>query len=211
MAATVSPFGGTVVPSEYSAVVLSAAERWGVPPALLAAQINQESGFNPNALSPDGAIGIAQFMPGTAKSVGLNPHDPMASIDAMAKLMAHYKKKYGSWEKALLAYHGGEGAVEHPGDKSVDYASKILGVVGGAIDTATNVVSPLVPDQLDDLAKILKNLRDPAWLKRIGTGVLGAFLILLGAYLLLGPSLGSITEAVKSRGTSVVRGSKAAD
>lgn len=208
MATTVSPFGGTVVPSEYSAVVLSAAERWGVPPALLAAQINQESGFNPNALSPDGAIGIAQFMPGTAKSVGLNPHDPMASIDAMAKLMAHYKKKYGSWQKALLAYHGGEGAVDNPGPKSVDYATKILGKVGAAIDLVSNVANPLVPDQLEEVTKLLKNLRDPAWLKRVGTGVLGAFLILIGAFLLFGPSLGTVTKAVSSRGTSLARGSK---
>ena len=65
-----------------------AAQRYNVGAALLAAQIYAESNFNPNATSPAGAQGIAQFMPGTAALYGLDdPFDAPAAIDAQGHLI----------------------------------------------------------------------------------------------------------------------------
>ena len=64
------------VPAAYAAPIARAASRWNVSAALLAAQLYAESGFNPFAVSPAGARGIAQFMPGTARAYGLrDPFD----------------------------------------------------------------------------------------------------------------------------------------
>jgi hypothetical protein len=177
-------FGNTTVPAQYQPQVLASAARWGVPPAFLAAQLNTESGFNPNAVSPDGAIGLAQFMPSTARSVGLNPRDPNASIDAMAKLMSSYKKTYGSWEKALYAYHGGPGIVDKPGPASRSYAEKILGIVDGK-GLGWDIPGFDLPDALTpDLSspfkateKVFDRLDDPDFWKRIGMGLGGALAV----------------------------------
>src|SRR5215203_5938491 len=89
----------------------SYAKKYGLDPDIFEAQINAESSFNPNARSPAGAGGIAQIMPGTAKSWGVDPYDPDAALNAAAKNMANYKRKYGSYRVALAAYNAGEGAV----------------------------------------------------------------------------------------------------
>ena len=69
----------------------------GVGAALLAAQLYAESNFNPNAVSSAGAQGIAQFMPGTARTYGLtDPFDPGAAIDAQAHLMHDLLAQLGS-------------------------------------------------------------------------------------------------------------------
>src|SRR5207302_1257091 len=72
----------------------------GLNPDLFERQINQESGWNPNAVSQMGAIGIAQIMPRTAAGWNVDPHDPVASLSAAAKAMAWYQNHYGSYEKA---------------------------------------------------------------------------------------------------------------
>lgn len=64
------------VPAEYWEAIEAAAAHSGISTDVLAAQIQQESGWNPNAQSPAGAQGIAQFMPGTAAQYGLDPFDP---------------------------------------------------------------------------------------------------------------------------------------
>jgi hypothetical protein len=198
-------FGQTDVPEQYQSAIIAASARWGVPTALLAAQINQESGFNPNALSPDGAIGIAQFMPGTAASVGLDPHDPMASIDAMAKLMSHYNKEFGSWEKALIAYHDGPNDIDDPGPAARNYVTKIMAVVGDALGIASNAQNPLVPDSLEDTTAVLKKLSDPEFWKRVGLGAAGFLAVLAGVFFLFGASPKDVGKAVVTGGGSVVK------
>ena len=81
-------------------------------PDLFERQINQESGFNPNAVSPMGAIGIAQIEPSTAAGWGVDPHDPSASLSAAAKAMAWYNNHYGSYAKALAAYNAGTATLD---------------------------------------------------------------------------------------------------
>lgn len=89
-------------------------KKYGVDPNLLIAQAKQESGFNPNAKSPAGARGFAQFMPDTAKRFGLtNPNDPIASIEAQAKYMKFLQDKFhGNVELMLGGYNAGEGSIK---------------------------------------------------------------------------------------------------
>jgi len=79
----------------------------GISADLFERQINEESGFKPNAVSRAGAVGIAQIMPSTAKSWGVNPWDPAASLLAAAKAMSWYQSQYGSFDKALACYNAG--------------------------------------------------------------------------------------------------------
>lgn len=80
-------------------------------------QIEAESNFNPNAVSPAGARGIAQFMPGTAASVGVNlyDNDPEDDLRGSAALMDRYLGQFGNEVDALIAYNAGPARVT-PGD-----------------------------------------------------------------------------------------------
>jgi hypothetical protein len=126
------------VPARFREPLLRSAGRWGVSAALLAAQLEAESGFDPGAVSPAGAQGIAQFMPGTAASVGLrDPFDPVAAIDAQAKLMAQLMRQFRSVPLALAAYNAGPGAVsgcmcvpDYPETQA--YVARILALLDGA-------------------------------------------------------------------------------
>lgn len=106
------------VPPQYLAAVKVASAKYGVPADLLGAQIGAESGWNPNARSPAGAVGISQFMPGTAKGYGIDPTNPLQSIDAQGKMMSSLLKSYkGNVPLALAAYNAGAGAVAKAGGK----------------------------------------------------------------------------------------------
>ncbi len=126
------------VPARYREPILRSAARWNVPPALMAGQLMAESGFDPNAGSPAGAQGIAQFMPSTAAAYGLiNPYDPVAAIDAEAHLMSDLLRQFGSPELALAAYNAGPAPVEAchcipPYPETQAYVTRILALIGGA-------------------------------------------------------------------------------
>jgi soluble lytic murein transglycosylase-like protein len=125
------------VPAQFRAPILQAAAHWHVSAALLAGQLMAESGFDPNAGSPAGAQGIAQFMPSTATAYGLhNPFDPVAAIDAEAHLMSDLIHQFGSPELALAAYNAGPAPVEAcdcvPAiPETAAYVSRILALLGG--------------------------------------------------------------------------------
>ncbi len=100
------------VPARYREALRRAATRWSVGAALLAAQLQQESGFNPNSVSSAGARGIAQFMPQTARSYGLrDPFNAAAAINAQAHLMHDLLRRFASVPLALAAYNAGAGRV----------------------------------------------------------------------------------------------------
>jgi hypothetical protein len=128
----------TFVPGRFREPLIAAASRWNVSAALLAAQLMAESNFNPFAVSPAGAQGIAQFMPATAASYGLDdPFDPVAAIDAQAHLMSDLIHQLGSPELALAGYNAGPGAVESchcipPYPETQAYVTRILALLGGA-------------------------------------------------------------------------------
>jgi hypothetical protein len=126
------------MPPRFRGPLLAAASRWNVAAALLAAQLLAESNFDPFAVSPAGARGIAQFMPETAAAYGLHdPFDPVAAIDAQAHLMSDLIRQLGSPELALAGYNAGPGAVEAcdcipPYPETQAYVTRILALLGGA-------------------------------------------------------------------------------
>lgn len=94
-------------------IAWNAATYYGIDPNLFERQINQESGFNPGAVSPAGAQGIAQFMPGTAASMGVNPWDTTSALWGAANLMKQNSNMFGgNYAMALAAYNAGPGAVQ---------------------------------------------------------------------------------------------------
>jgi len=95
------------VPAPYLGWIEQAAQQTGVPPELLAAQEQVESGFSPSAVSPAGAIGIAQFLPSTAAELGVNPWDPRSSIFGQARYLRQLHDQFGNWTQALEAYNVG--------------------------------------------------------------------------------------------------------
>ena len=103
--------------SQYVAIAQQDAVNAGISPDYFERQINLESGFNPNAYSGSGAEGIAQFMPATARGLGIDPWDPIQALHAAANLMASYNNKYGgNYAMALAAYNGGSGTVQYAVD-----------------------------------------------------------------------------------------------
>jgi soluble lytic murein transglycosylase-like protein len=103
--------------SAYDALIEQAAARNGVDPAVLHGLIQQESGFNPDAVSSAGASGLTQLMPGTASTLGVaNPLDPAESIEGGARYLGELTSQFGgNTEDALAAYNAGPGAVEQYG------------------------------------------------------------------------------------------------
>jgi transglycosylase-like protein with SLT domain len=88
--------------------VLDAAARHGVPPEFFRRLIQQESNFDPNAVSRAGALGIAQFMPGTARWRGLiDPFEPAEALDASARWIAELAGQFGNLGLAAAAYNAG--------------------------------------------------------------------------------------------------------
>lgn len=103
-------------PDQYRSTIVKSAVENGVPPVLLSAVLQHESGFNPNAQSPVGAVGIAQFMPETAQGMGFDPKDPTQAIPAAARYLAQKYKQHGNrWDLALAAYNAGSGNVQKYG------------------------------------------------------------------------------------------------
>jgi hypothetical protein len=120
--------------AQLQAFARAVARRNGVDPAVFLRQISAESGWNPNARSGAGALGIAQIMPSTAASWGVNPLRPREALAAAAKHDAYYLKQYhGSYQKMLAAYNAGPGAVAsgawsgYPETRA--YIARILGSI----------------------------------------------------------------------------------
>lgn len=120
--------------SPYDAQITQAASRYGIDPALLHGLIQQESGFDPNAHSSSGALGLTQLMPGTASSMGIsNPLDPLQSIEGGARYLSEMLSRFGgNTADALAAYNAGPGAVSRYGGvppyaETQDYVSKVMG------------------------------------------------------------------------------------
>lgn len=124
----------------YLAAIAQAEARYSLPKNLLARQLQQESSYKPEIIngkvkSVTGAIGIAQFMPATAKEFGIDPTNPFQSIDAAGKYMKQLYNRFGAWPLALAAYNWGMGNLAKKGiDKAPaetrNYFTKILADIG---------------------------------------------------------------------------------
>ncbi|MBI4412583.1 MAG: lytic transglycosylase domain-containing protein [Deltaproteobacteria bacterium] len=107
----------------YSPMIEKAAHKYNVDPNLVAGLIKQESGYNPNAVSKAGAMGLMQLMPGTARSMGVrDPMNAEQNIDGGTKYLRQMLDKFGGDVKlALAAYNAGPGAVQKYGNKIPPY------------------------------------------------------------------------------------------
>lgn len=92
-----------------------AANQHGIPVDLFLRLVQQESGWNPNARSHKGAMGLAQLMPGTARKLRVDPTDPKQNLEGGARYLKQQYRKFGSWRLALAAYNAGPGAVKKYG------------------------------------------------------------------------------------------------
>jgi soluble lytic murein transglycosylase-like protein len=109
----------------------AAAAKYGLPPGLVRSVMKAESGFQPRSVSPKGAVGLMQLMPGTAQSLGVNPYDPAQNVDAGTRYLRALLEKYnGLLRHALAAYNAGPEAVEKHGGvppfaETLDYIRRV--------------------------------------------------------------------------------------
>ena len=99
-------------PDQWQSRVAQLATKYDISPQLLEALVWQESRWRPGAVSSAGARGLAQLMPGTARQLGVNPHDPDANLEGGARYLRQQLDAFGGdLEKALAAYNAGPGRV----------------------------------------------------------------------------------------------------
>lgn len=99
----------------WAGAIAQAATKHGIDPGLLAALVEHESGFDPNARSHAGAIGLGQLMPGTAAGLGVDPTDPAQNLDGAARYLKQQLDRFGSADLALAAYNAGPNRVAQAG------------------------------------------------------------------------------------------------
>lgn len=116
-AASAAPAAQSANEATYAPIIDSAAAAYGLNPAILTALVNQESGFNPNAVSSAGAEGLTQVMPENFAADGItNPFDPTQSIYGGAKQLSQDLAQFGgNYTDALAAYNAGSAAVAQYG------------------------------------------------------------------------------------------------
>lgn len=101
------------VPAEYATTVAQLAARYDLSPSLIEALVWQESRWRSDAVSPQGARGLAQLMPGTARYLGVDSANPYANLEGGARYLREQLDRFGGdLEKALAAYNAGPGRVE---------------------------------------------------------------------------------------------------
>ena len=117
---------------EYLEVAKAAARKHDVPEDLFLRLVQQESGWNPSAVSPKGATGLAQLMPDTARLLRVDIDDPQENLEGGARYLRMMYDRFGSWRLALAAYNAGPMAVEEHGGippyaETENYVKAILG------------------------------------------------------------------------------------
>lgn len=131
--APVTYVGASAAPAQWQARVAELAVKYDISPNLLEAVVWQESRWRTGAVSPAGARGLAQLMPGTARQMGVNPDDPHANLEGGARYLRMQLDTFGGdIEKALAAYNAGPGRVARAGGipnirETRDYVAAILG------------------------------------------------------------------------------------
>ena len=114
----------------YTDIISNSSEKHGVPYNILASLLENESTFNPRAISKSGAQGIAQFMPEISKYHKIDPFDPNQSISKAAEILKHNYDVFGDWKLAIAAYNSGIKGVSGYNGKLPkglqDYVDKII-------------------------------------------------------------------------------------
>jgi len=107
----------------FSGDVARIAAQYRLDPALLHAVISAESSYNPWAVSPKGAMGLMQLMPGTANRFGVgNPYDPISNMQGGARYLRWLLDHFNDTRLAVAAYNAGEGAVQKYGNQIPPYS-----------------------------------------------------------------------------------------
>jgi len=126
-----------MTPQEMDALIMHSAQQHNIPPDMLRRMFMVESNMNPNAVNPrTGAAGIGQFMPGTAKELGIDPMNPRQAIPASAMYLRQNFNRFGDWDKATAAYNWGPGNVARHGldnmpPETRSYVARVVGGGGG--------------------------------------------------------------------------------
>lgn len=149
---------------DYLNLLSEAEAKYGLPSGLLRAQMEAESNGNPQARSPKGAIGLMQFMPDTAAELGIDPNDPMQSIDGAGRYMQKLMKSTGNVRDAVAAYNWGIGNLQRKGMKNapsetMNYITKVQ----SGMKKYANGLSPISTATAGDY------VTDPALLKQLNT------------------------------------------
>jgi hypothetical protein len=140
------PVGGTPPPGmqirvrQWEPVVAPIAARYNLDTELVLRIIEAESGGDPRAVSPKGAMGLMQLMPETARALGVSdPFDPMQNIEGGVRYLSHLLRRFGDLRLALAAYNAGPGRVLQyggvpPFPETQRYIERIFGVgVSGSV------------------------------------------------------------------------------
>lgn len=112
-------------------IVEQSAAAFGVDPLLVRSVMQVESNYNPNAVSPKGAMGLMQLMPSTARQLGVtNAFDVRQNIEGGVKFLRYLKSKFNDDRLVLAAYNAGEGAVKKHGwippyPETIDYVYNV--------------------------------------------------------------------------------------
>lgn len=195
---------GVIIPQQYSAQVAAAAKALGLPVAVVGEQLAYESSWNPNAVSPAGAEGLAQFEPGTFATYGPKGGSPFNVDDAFAAYTAYMgallKQFNGDARKALAAYNAGPGNLA----AGYGYADHILsqagsgdvhtpGIVGQVVNAVNNATGGLVSwpadiinffstatDSLGKTTSFFGAFFQPSTYVRIGAGAFGTVALIAG-------------------------------
>lgn len=127
----IPPFTGSYR-GEYLEPARAAARKHGIPENLFLRLVQQESGWNPTAVSHKGALGLAQLMPDTAVRLGVDAAEPLENLDGGARYLRQQYDRFKSWRLALAAYNAGPEAVVKYDDvppyaETQGYVAAILG------------------------------------------------------------------------------------
>ncbi|HEX7556424.1 MAG TPA: lytic transglycosylase domain-containing protein [Leptolinea sp.] len=123
--------------SSFESIIQQASSKYGVDADLVKAVIQNESAYDPSAVSSAGAMGLMQLMPTTAESLGVdNPMDPAQNVDGGVKLLRELLNQFGgNISNTLAAYNAGPSAVQQyggipPYQETQTYVKRILSTYG---------------------------------------------------------------------------------
>ena len=183
------------------ALVDGAAKANNLPVDFFTRLIWRESGFRANVVSPAGAQGIAQFMPGTAAAVGLaDPFDPAAAIPASAKLLSDLRNQFGNLGLAAAAYNAGPTAVTkwQAGQRELPYETQayVAALTGKPIEDWNQTPAPELPAPKPEetCEKLVANLRVAAPGEFKGLGIFAPWGVQLAGNFSKGRALAAFTR-----------------
>lgn len=164
---------------DFRSYAIEMARRYNIPPDLFLRQMGLESGWNQGAVSPKGALGLGQLMPGTAAELGVDPSDPYQNLEGAARYLAQQYDAFGSWPLALAGYNAGPGAVRKyggipPFEETRNYVAKIIGSSGplASLTDHTAGNAPLMnPAQPQMAPSIMRQDMDPFAGAGLGTKI----------------------------------------